>query len=61
MSAKELWDEFLKANPAVPAGTPYQIWYFGNGPKMAAELEAKIREKLKPVVVPRKPVEDAEA
>ena len=26
-----------------------------------AELEAKLKEKLKPVIVPRKPVEDAEA
>ncbi len=35
--------------------------YLKDNPKMAAELEAKIKEKLKPVVVPRKPVEDAEA
>ena len=35
--------------------------YLKDNPKMAVELEAKIKEKLKPVVVPRKPVEDAEA
>ncbi|GAB2996240.1 protein RecA [Arenimonas maotaiensis] len=35
--------------------------YLKDNPKMAAELEAKIKEKLKPVIVPRKPVEDAEA
>ena len=35
--------------------------YLKDNPKMAVELEAKIKEKLKPVIVPRKPVEDAEA
>ena len=35
--------------------------YLKDNPKMAAELEAKIKEKLKPVVVPRRPVEDADA
>ncbi len=34
--------------------------YLKDNPKMAVELEAKIKEKLKPVIVPRKPVEDAE-
>ncbi len=35
--------------------------YLKDNPKMAAELEAKIKDKLKPVIVPKKPVEDAEA
>ena len=35
--------------------------YLKDNPKMAIELEAKIKEKLKPVVVPRRPVEDADA
>jgi recombination protein RecA len=34
--------------------------YLKDNPKMAAELEAKIKEKLKPVIVPKKPVEDIE-
>jgi recombination protein RecA len=35
--------------------------YLKDNPKMAIELEAKIKEKLKPVIVPKKPVEDIEA
>jgi len=35
--------------------------YLKDNPKMAAELEAKIKDKLKPVIMPKKPVEDAEA
>lgn len=35
--------------------------YLKDNPKMAAELEAKIKEKLKPVIVPKKPAEDIEA
>ncbi len=35
--------------------------YLKDNPKMAAELEAKIRDKLKPVIVPKQPIEDIEA
>ena len=35
--------------------------YLKDNPKMAMELEAKIKEKLKPVIVPKKPIEDVEA
>ncbi|MFZ9934515.1 MAG: recombinase RecA, partial [Arenimonas sp.] len=35
--------------------------YLKDNPKMALELEAKIKEKLKPVIVPKKPIEDVEA
>ncbi len=35
--------------------------YLKDNPKMAIELEAKIKEKLKPVIVPKKPAEDIEA
>ena len=35
--------------------------YLKDNPKMALELEAKIKEKLKPVIVPKKPIEDIEA
>ena len=35
--------------------------YLKDNPKMAMELEAKIKEKLKPVIVPKKPIEDIEA
>ena len=35
--------------------------YLKDNPKMAIELEAKIKEKLKPVIVPKKPIEDVEA
>ena len=34
--------------------------YLKDNPKMAAELEAKIRDKLKPVIVPKQPIEDIE-
>ena len=34
--------------------------YLKDNPKMADELEAKIREKLKPVIVPKKAAEDIE-
>ncbi len=35
--------------------------YLKDNPKMANELEEKIREKLKPVIVPKAPAEDIEA
>ena len=35
---EEFWAAFLKAEPAVPPDTPYQVWYFGNTPEMAREL-----------------------
>lgn len=35
--------------------------YLKDNPKMAVELENKIKEKLKPVIVPKKPIEDIEA
>ena len=35
--------------------------FLKDNPKMAAELEAKIRDKLKPVIVPKLPIEDIEA
>ncbi|WP_297798892.1 recombinase RecA [Arenimonas sp. GDDSR-1] len=35
--------------------------YLKDNPKMALELEAKIKDKLKPVIVPKKPIEDIEA
>jgi recombination protein RecA len=35
--------------------------YLKDNPKMAIELETKIKEKLKPVIVPKKPIEDIEA
>ncbi|MFZ9347864.1 MAG: recombinase RecA [Arenimonas sp.] len=35
--------------------------YLKDNPKMALELETKIKEKLKPVIVPKKPIEDIEA
>jgi recombination protein RecA len=35
--------------------------YLKDNPKMAAELEAKIRDKLKPIIVPKQPIEDIEA
>ncbi len=35
--------------------------YLKDNPKMAAELEAKIKEKLKPIIVPKQPIEDIEA
>jgi recombination protein RecA len=35
--------------------------YLKDNPKMALELEAKTKEKLKPVIVPKKPIEDIEA
>lgn len=37
-AADEIWVEFLKENPEVPADTRYQAWYFGNTPEMAIEL-----------------------
>ena len=35
---EEFWAAFLKAEPAVPPDTPYQVWYFGNTSEMAREL-----------------------
>jgi recombination protein RecA len=35
--------------------------YLKDNPKMANELEAKIKDKLKPIIVPKKPIEDVEA
>jgi recombination protein RecA len=35
--------------------------YLKDNPKMAAELEAKIKDKLKPIIVPKQPIEDIEA
>ena len=35
--------------------------YLKDNPKMANELEAKIKDKLKPTIVPKKPIEDVEA
>src|SRR5687767_2623345 len=37
-SVENYWQEFLTADPEVPAGTPYQVWYFGNGSEQAREL-----------------------
>jgi len=37
-SVDGFWAEFLRAEPAVPPDTPYQVWYFGNTPEMAREL-----------------------
>lgn len=34
----KFWEEFCAANPQVSADEPYQSWYFGNSPEMAAEL-----------------------
>ena len=35
--------------------------YLKDNPKMAVELEAKIKDKLKPIIVPKQPIEDIEA
>src|SRR5687767_8257439 len=32
------WAEFCSANPDVDPASPFQVWYFGNGSEMAAEL-----------------------
>jgi uncharacterized protein YhfF len=36
--AAEFWNEFRAREGSVAANEPYQIWYFGNTPEMAAEL-----------------------
>lgn len=39
---EEYWAKFLKANPAISADMPYQVWYFGNSSEMARELAALV-------------------
>ena len=34
----EFWDRFCRDNADIGAETPYQVWYFGNTPELAAEL-----------------------
>lgn len=41
------WQEFLAANPHVPAETPYQVWYFGNGAEQARELANLVLDGMK--------------
>ena len=41
-SVKEFWDAFCAADPSVHSDTPYQSWFFGNSPEMAAELAALV-------------------
>jgi uncharacterized protein YhfF len=38
---KEFWQIFCAASGTPPA-TPFQVWYFGNSPEMAAELAALV-------------------
>jgi len=45
--AKKYWNEFLLLNPAIPADTPYQIWFFGNTVEMALELVELVIEGKK--------------
>lgn len=33
-----LWNAYLDTDPEVDRATPYQVWYFGNGSEMAAQL-----------------------
>ena len=37
-SVLEYWKRFCQTASGVTFDTPYQVWYFGNSPKMAAEL-----------------------
>jgi uncharacterized protein YhfF len=38
----EFWDAFCLQNSDIPAGTPYQVWYFGDSREMADELCALV-------------------
>jgi uncharacterized protein YhfF len=44
---QKFWDKFLILNPAIPANTPFQIWFFGNTPEMAMELASLVIEGKK--------------
>jgi uncharacterized protein YhfF len=41
-SPQDLWSEFCSVEPGVSRDTPYQVWYFGNSPEMAAELASLV-------------------
>lgn len=45
--AQKYWNEFLILNPAIPADTPYQVWFFGNTAEMALELAELVIEGRK--------------
>ena len=47
-AVQEYWDDFLRGDPSIPKGTPFQTWYFGNTSKMARELAELVisRKKL---------------
>ena len=35
---ENFWKEFCGSNSGINAGTPFQVWYFGNSAEMAREL-----------------------
>ena len=37
-AVQRFWEEFRAGDSSVEASTPFQVWYFGNSPVMAAEL-----------------------
>lgn len=41
------WEQFCTSNPHVSADEPYQSWYFGNTPEMAAELAELVKSGKK--------------
>lgn len=41
-TVREFWLGFLEKASPTSADTPYQSWYFGNSPEMAAELAALV-------------------
>ena len=58
--AERFWSEFLAANPHVDAATPYQIWYFGDGPELARSLADLVLAGVKTATASLKLVNDAE-
>lgn len=45
-AVQKFWEEFCKENQ-INAETPFQVWYFGNTPEMAAELVELVLEGKK--------------
>lgn len=44
---REYWENFLRQNPELNQNTPYEVWYFGDSPDLAAELSALVLARKK--------------
>jgi uncharacterized protein YhfF len=46
-AVQKFWHEFRRGNRAVDLDEPFQVWYFGDGPKLADELCELVMQETK--------------